>query len=59
MYPVRWNTNESNGESHASLESFETKFDQAQNNNNNNNNNNDKMGQFLIVVKWNPDLSHH
>lgn len=55
MYPVRWNTNESNGESHASLESFETNFNQAQNNNNNNN----KMGKFLIVVKWNPDLSNH
>ena len=40
MHPVRWNTNESNGESHASLESFETNFNQAQNNNNNNNNNN-------------------
>ena len=53
MYPVRWNANESNGESHASLESFETIFNQAQNNNNN------KMGQFLIVVKWNSDLSHH
>ena len=39
MHPVRWNTNESNGESHASLESFETNFNQAQNNNNNNNNN--------------------
>ena len=23
-----------------------------------NNDNNNKMGQFLIVVKWNPDLSH-
>ena len=41
------------------LESFETIFNQAQNNNNNNNNNNNKMGQFLIVVKWNSDLSHH
>ena len=40
MHPVRWNTNESNGKSHASLESFETNFNQAQNNNNNNNNNN-------------------
>ena len=39
MHPVRWNANESNGESHASLESFETNFNQAQNNNNNNNNN--------------------
>ena len=56
MYPLRWNTNESNGESHASLESFETNFNQVQNNNNNNNN---KMGQFLIDVKWNPNLSHH
>ena len=46
MHPVRWNTNE---------QSFETNFNQAQNNDNNNN----KMGQFLIVVKWNPDLSHH
>ena len=55
MYPVRWNTNKSNGESHASLESFETNFNQVQNNNNNNN----KMGQFLIDVKWNPNLSHH
>ena len=53
MYSVRRNTNESNGESHDSLESFETNFNQAKNNNNN------KMGQFLIVVKWNPDLSHH
>ena len=51
MYPLRWNTNESNGESHASLESFETNFNQVQNNN--------KMGQFLIDVKWNPNLSHH
>ena len=51
MYPVKWNTNESNGESHASLESFETNFNQVQNNNNNNNNNNKKFIQYYHFVQ--------